>query len=282
MMKRKWINIIAAVLLISTITGCGKKDVIKDEPVQEMVYDLTDFEISGDGIENQSYWKAMAHCYAAADNGYYYAAEEKGTLILLYYDKDSKQWIHLCNKPECEHNGSDCNAYYSGYIMSSVWRYKEYIYTIALNNGQGILVRSNLDGSDRQELFEIGSADSAANIFRLAFSDDCVYITTAYGNSGMENIKEVSVRKRSLDGKQDVNIYTSTDKDVVIESVKCYGSQVFFVVENITRDEETYRNKTTSKGLYCYDSKKNVVGKVFDEAVCDYAIDYEKKKYIIM
>lgn len=78
---------------------------------------------------------------------------------------------------------------------------------------------------------------------------------------------------RSLDGKRDVNIYTMSEQDSVIDAVKVYEDKVFFLVENITLKKGETVKQTTVKGLYCYDIVNNQVGEILDKNISDYSIN---------
>lgn len=71
---------------------------------------------------------------------------------LQYYDKETQEHILLCNKPECEHNGSStCAATYKNLSVINSLLYDNYIYVYATEINQNLismnLYRIALDGS---------------------------------------------------------------------------------------------------------------------------------------
>ena len=65
--------------------------------------------------------------------------------FLLYGDHGSDTLVKLCGRPDCDHTGQDCNAYFpqSG---SSVCYYDGYLYVTTIGGGAK-LYRMNPDGS---------------------------------------------------------------------------------------------------------------------------------------
>lgn len=258
------------------MSGCQGKTGEESSQIKEVNYDLSDFKIAADGKENQAYWNSLGHSYAAGDDGYYFSASNSGNMLLYYIDRETHLARPLCDKSNCDHVGSKCNSVFSGYVVSSVWRYKDNLYTIKYSNGQAILVRCALDGSNREELFEIGTLEENTNLYCLAFGNDCVYISTKSGNCVTKEEAEVTLRKRSLDGKEDIVIYSTTEENSVIQAVKCYGNQTFFIAEKHGYKDGALTPE--SKGLFCYDNSNQTVGKILDSNICDYAFDYHNKQ----
>lgn len=259
------VNLLAAIMLC----GCSKQ---RETTVSSGNYDINQLNFSGESDDNQSYWNIISHNFAKGANGYYYLANTKDTNYLYYIDDSDMTCVPLCGKAQCDHHNNNCDANFIGY-NNSVWCYQNYLYLIKNENGKEILVRVNPDGTNRTNLFEIGNKSDLQEGYGLTFCEDSVFIYNRTGNILLNDESDVILRKRTLDGKQDYNIYVDNTKDTVIDSIKSYEDKVFFIVETTSKDEDSGLFVTKSKGVYCYDNNTNTVGNVLDDNICDYAID---------
>lgn len=266
--------ILAVIICLIFCYGCGGKTESAKTDIIEKDFDISELNFEGKEEQDQPYWNVFSHRFARGDYGYYYMNRAEGGNMIYHIDDESYEMIPLCSKADCNHANPNCYAYFGEYIVNSVWRYKDNLYVLTPQSGQVQLVRVSLDGSEREELFEIGPDEDSVAIYNLAFCNDCVFIYNRRGNSGViENIPDVTLRMRSLDGKRDVNIYTMSEQDSVIDAVKVYEDKVFFLVENITLKKGETVKQTTVKGLYCYDIVNNQVGEILDKNISDYSIN---------
>lgn len=135
---------------IMIISGCGKKE--------KSAAGETNLD---DNHANHGY-----HAIMETENGYYYNFGSMGHTnadnylgnsmefkhFLRYYDKETGETILLCNKPECEHNGSDsCTATYKKMGIINTVMYDNQLYVYAVEHSDTIismnLYRVALDGS---------------------------------------------------------------------------------------------------------------------------------------
>ena len=133
---------------IMLFSGCGKEPTAEEKNLD-------------DNLANHGY-----HAIMETENGYYYNIGAMGGTkgdnylgnsiefkqFLRYYDRETGETILLCNKPECEHNGSDsCTATYKKMSIINSVMYDNQIYVYAVeHNGTIIsmnLYRVALDGS---------------------------------------------------------------------------------------------------------------------------------------
>jgi hypothetical protein len=274
-MKRKIFLFMAVVILVAGLSGCTAK---KNKTV----------ELGSTTDDSQPYWNIFDHNVARGENGYYYVlssynvSHEKATsggTFLYYMDEAAGGRTPLCAKPDCNHKNAQCNAFLSaGYGYNQVYYYKGYLYVYKYHADDGLvyLVRISADGSERKELFEIGTGESTAECrpYCLVFHDDSVYIYIREGGiSGYDEIT-TTLRRRSLDGKEDENVYERTSVGAQVYGVKAYGNKIFFMVEDQSRTSEHSQERVfTRHGLFVYDCDTKTYEQLIDGAVCDYTID---------
>ena len=80
---------------------------------------------SSEETDEQSYWNPDIHGIAKSEDGYYYLTYDIDGTTLRYFDDTAKKSIAVCAKPDCTHDSSDCNAFYSmDYLSTPVYYYK--------------------------------------------------------------------------------------------------------------------------------------------------------------
>jgi len=268
--------LILAVLLISAlimISGCGNSKKMDEDGDDDLVSNSVNCISLGTSVEgaddSQSYWNIFNNNFARGENGYYYLDSESNHI--MYFDAKTQKTKLLCNKEGCNHDTSSCDSYIGICQESSIWYYKGYLYILKYTETNLMLERVNTDGSVKEDLFEVGGAYDKKHIYNLVFNDDCVYIYDRFGD--YMTATEASIRKRSLDGKQDEIIFSQTGKNIMVEAAKSYGDKLFFIVENVPNEDK--QSVAQSLGLYEYDYNTKQVKNILDKNICDYTIDVE-------
>lgn len=244
--------------------------------------------------ESQSYWSSYNHSFARGDNGYYYLDINNAyeSSFIMFFDETTQTSKKVCNKPSCSHNDSTCDAFLSSYQSSSIWLYKGYLYLIKYTYTSTILERVNIDGTNRVDIATIGPDFESPAKYNLVFTGNDVYVynisgiieknnnmnqlqknlnnISGYSKNKVEFINNSYLVKISLDGKMNEKIYIP-DGLKKIESVKCFGGKIFFVVA----DMQTYLDTRLQGylGLYCYDPQTNGISKILDKPISDYTFD---------
>ena len=132
----------------------------------------------------------------------------------------------------------------------------------------------NSDGTDRKELFDIGSVPiDSADDYDLVFNNDCVYVYNNTGNCRLPETVQISIKRFSLDNKINEDIITSDEQSVLFNSVRAYGDKVFFTYSTTEFKKETKQNVMTGDGLYCYNESTGKTTKLIDKNISDYIID---------
>ena len=83
----------------------------------------------------------------------YFSTGSANNKKIYFTDKEYKEWMPLCFKPECSHRGLDCNAHLEGDDQRTIWPYGDHIYYVVQGtNTSPQLWRMKLDGSDHERL----------------------------------------------------------------------------------------------------------------------------------
>lgn len=109
--------------------------------------------------------------FVETEEGYYYVWDrltENGMLNLVYFcARGDSTFYPLCNKPNCKHSDSNCNAF----CGTELGYYNNALYTMDFSGFQGLqLIKMNLDGSDHQVVAELDPSEGTGSMsFLCAF-----------------------------------------------------------------------------------------------------------------
>ncbi|MGN0551434.1 MAG: hypothetical protein ACI4I4_06290 [Acutalibacteraceae bacterium] len=146
-------------LIVCSLTACKNGAENTEQNEKESIAELTGFSLENFNIEtdDQSFF-GYYHQMASTENGYYYFGGDWGD-FLYYFDKESKQAVPLCNKPDCEHNQNypDCNAYFDNIQYERYYGIFYYNSSLYLLGGDGeynctglYLYKISSDGTKRE------------------------------------------------------------------------------------------------------------------------------------
>lgn len=185
------------------------------------------------------------------EDGYFamdYLPSEKGYLCYVtYIDKESRQEIYLCAKPDCEHGSvlgqtknEDCNAYV-GSIMnwSLVWD-SGYVYwqEYDLNTYDVTLMRMRANGSgETEKIGVLGQSPEQGSAYMFAINDRYYYFS--YYDLSVKTSKEkeqVELKRLNLDTGEIELLYSLEEYEPNIAVMKSIGRDVYF--EQLWFDEE--------------------------------------------
>ncbi|MCM1539428.1 MAG: DUF5050 domain-containing protein [bacterium] len=138
----------AGIILLS---ACGKSE--------DNDMDAVPIRAEADTIESDFGYPRVAE----SENGYYVwerINQDRFYPRLLFIDKESGRAVPLCNKPDCVHEGEECNAYFADSTSEKGGVYKGYLqydkgdlYAIGLSEDAYIsLFRIKADGSAEWEI----------------------------------------------------------------------------------------------------------------------------------
>lgn len=136
------------------------------------------------------------HTYVGTEDGLYYKDYN-----LMYYDRGVKESYVFCNRPNCQHNNTDCNSY-MGEHVNRIMIYGDYLFVcyfrirnietdeptyMEYENTFGI-IKVSLDGQEKEILFEETQPGSGA-ITTIEGIDGKIYYTY-YVNDPQKYMKE--------------------------------------------------------------------------------------------
>lgn len=205
-----------------------------------------------------SYYNSIPK-FAKVDMGYYFVTDFK----LFYFDTVTKQAYPVCNKANCDHNDSDCNAYLSisnfG-LVSSIAYYDNNIYILgferdsALRQHNYIYQISLEDYKQRKAayLFDSGSSLSVTYLIHRGY----VYFTYDGGEMKETTATLYRVKLGDTNKKAPEKIYEVSGIGVYITGFNAYGNNVFFKTASY-KDEQGngYKNVANCIDIHTLDSK---------------------------
>lgn len=90
---------------------------------------------------------------------YYLCREDNEQEVIYISDKEYKDWMPLCGRPNCMHDDENCDAWLEGSTLGcKIWPFDEHIYYLIDNNKQSDSVyelwRMKLDGTEHEMALE--------------------------------------------------------------------------------------------------------------------------------
>jgi len=244
------------ILLASTLSGCKKENV--------------NISIEDDDLDvSQSYF--ASHYIAKGQDGYYFL----DTHNIMYFDAATHQTIPLCSKAECKHNSSECMSYINGLHKFYIFFYDGKLYWPESSGGMFTLMECGQDGSNHKKVASLCPYSDDTTI-DFVFVNGYIYFTENGGNTISDNDKTIQLKRMSLDNKKIEDVYKYTGRNGVIQTLKAYSEDVYFIITEI---EETGGNafRRVGKGIYTSNVKSNETKKVIDDSVSDFCVDTKNK-----
>lgn len=151
MKKQKRIITIASIfLMLSCFTGCTDTTSLARETdtIQSAISNL-----SANGFQKEMNIVSVLRMRAACktDKGYYLQSEG----FLYFMNSATGEMILVCNKPECSHNGLDCNAWINSPFLSCYQGKLYYANSDTINNNILTLCTMNSDGTEHAAVQKI-------------------------------------------------------------------------------------------------------------------------------
>lgn len=182
---------------------------------------------SSEETDEQSYWNPDIHGIAKSEDGYYYLTYDIDGTTLRYFDDTAKKSIAVCAKPDCTHDSSDCNAFYSmDYLSTPVYYYKGYIYMVRVDAGMAKVVRIQKDGSKREDVAELFANDGVTSI-SMVFHGDCIYAYDHLGHTASDEVGKEVIKKIDLKTGQSEEAFSYEGKNAAISGARSFGDKLF-------------------------------------------------------
>ncbi len=173
-MKRFLLVILLIYMLI--VSGCNNPTENENHTQIDLnISDINGFSLDSYNIEtDDQVFFTESHEMILCEEGYYYFIGE----ILNFFDKNSKQSVPVCTKPDCNHASDDleCNAHFSYeqyYINNGIYYYNSNLYILA-NDGTDntkslFLYKISKDGSSRHQVCHITDFGSDVESMLMKF-----------------------------------------------------------------------------------------------------------------
>ena len=121
-MKKRIATLTALIIALLSLFGCAKTG---GQDVGEQSGGIEDKRYVLDYHYGSLAALGTSNSILETDNSVYYLYEN----MIYFSDKDYKDWLPLCVKPNCSHSDKDCDAYIDG-AESGIWIYDQYIYYV--------------------------------------------------------------------------------------------------------------------------------------------------------
>lgn len=233
------------------LSSCGKTE---EKDTNSAVIAMESHEIGSD-FEYQD--------IAESEIGYYFwecKCDDHIDPRLMFMDKESGRVVPLCNKPDCMHDGKDCNAYFPEMFLEQSGIDKHY-----LQYYDGNLYAVGLSPDNYVALFCIKEDGSEWELSAKLYRTD--YMATGHWKSPeilihdgyvyMVDVKQEMMKlERILVGGGTAEVLFEGDDDakaVEVYRIKRYEGFVFFQVYSLS--DENFEHATG--GLYRYDASGN-------------------------
>ncbi len=265
--KKLSIIIIGAVICVAALSAVlvmvkGKKE------------KTIDIGKSSGETDEQSYWNPDIHSIAKSEEGYYFLTYDVDGTTLKYFDDATHRTIAVCAKPDCTHDNSDCNAFFSmDYLSSPVYYYKGYIYMVRVDGGMAKVVRIQKDGSKREDVADLFANDGVTSI-SMVFHDDCIYAYDHLGHTASDEVGKEVIKKIELRTGQSEEAFSYEGKNAAISGARSFGDKLFFKILTYSLDRDK-GEINESFLLYCYDYATGDAQVISDKNISDYYVDAE-------
>lgn len=224
--------------------------------------------------DEQSYWNPDIHSIAKSEEGYYFLTYDVDGTTLKYLDDATHRTIAVCAKPDCTHDNSDCNAFFSmDYLSSPVYYYKGYIYMVRVDGGMAKVVRIQKDGSKREDVADLFANDGITSI-SMVFHDDCIYAYDHLGHTASDEVGKEVIKKIELRTGQSEEAFSYEGKNAAISGARSFGDKLFFKILTYSLDRDK-GEINESFLLYCYDYGTGNAEVISDKNISDYYVDTE-------
>ena len=204
---KKLLSLFLAALMLLTFAGCAEEEKLP-APIGSQVWEnapsLTWGQLESPGLEITQWNSGRCeytsfNSWAETETGYYVSTGSH----LLYADKsDLNNWVAVCNRPDCQHSGYDCNAYiqYWEFVVSNGRIYYQVMTGSApeLYNGdaQFFLASMAPDGTDKRFEYAYEENTPATATRYMSYLCDSFYMYNIVGmdNEGVETAFSVTVK----------------------------------------------------------------------------------------
>lgn len=215
MRKLRILSMIVTLIMILLVTGCGKK--------------TNHDQFTSDLNMHQS----APGFFTETESGYYMTSGD----FFYYSDKDKINFIKLCNKPDCEHENENCNAYNYGAIYDTHFFNGKLVFPYIEESAikrKLIIASKGMDGTDFkvEKQIEIGAGGYSGKMHRNYF----VYNIEKYNEGTTDRTSTLYLMDLSHLEQDPVQIYeyveTQANIGAGIRTKAMIGNFIFFSVKD--------------------------------------------------
>ena len=236
-------------------------NIFTQQPLDLENYSL-DYELETDD-QPFFFWSQVTK----SEYGYYFSIDNN---TMVFFDSKSQNIIPLCNKPECMHNNSKCNAYFgqdtleeTDFWLQQLQYYKGNIYLIGFDSeGYANLYKVSQDGSSCEKYMQLYKTD----ISSTALPHFCIHRGYVYYIKEDEAIPKI--RRIKLGDTETEIVFETSGIRPNLYRMLGYGDYIFFQSGNYI-DETCVE---TQGGIYAYNIKTREVQLVKKDAIATYII----------
>lgn len=252
------------------ITGCGANKDKDTADTGAATYEVVDAEYPNlDDVDfsageylagyDDPYYLAGSHAFAETEEGAYYICFGR----LMFYDKETKQVVYVCDRPDCSHDVSSCNAYVEEAEQLYYYAGKLYV----LNSGLRLWQISK-DGSSRASMYKLVDTISAPDGFSsaLLLHRGYVYYTLCIAGTGEQT--QTLYRRRLEKNAEPEVVYEYTGYDVTMDQIKGWQSEVYFRRLSLG----SAGGVVYDMDLCCYNTEDGTVEETGADLVRNYAV----------
>lgn len=238
----------------------------------EELLDLNSYDVINDSSD-EARTHYIGFDLAVSDNGYYISE----TQWITFMDKASGKYVPWCNRPDCTHEGEDCNAYFNGlsqgdlsYNLSYLQFYDGSLYTMGQKtDGSVSLCKISEDGSVRENYMNLCKVEPTAvggEGTHYRTPEICIHRGYVYYIMPLEATP--TLRRMKLGTEEVEELFKLPEGGAMMYRMRPYGDFVFFQGGDFT--EEGISGMTS--GIYAYNVENGELKLVKDGAISTYDV----------
>ncbi|MGN0351531.1 MAG: hypothetical protein ACI4ES_07755 [Roseburia sp.] len=263
-------GMVAIIILFAMLLGaCGKENLAGMENPLEVT----------ENIEAQNGWSLWQN-YGSTESGYYIFDEN--TDLVMFWDAETKEYVPLCNKPECAHDDENCNAYFSSeeYKPGVMKCYGTSLYLEAIKEDGIYLEQVSADGATRKTLCRL-TENKEENIGNIILHHGAAYYEIE--TLDVTNGNEAYVYKILLeeDAKPEV-VDSFSGIGATFSGIYGYENKIYLLHTWISEEYEVETAEGMNSGLfhelYSYDIETGEKQLLSQENIISYDVDTKAGK----
>ena len=248
MLKKKNVFILIIMIVFLLLSGCGGKP-------------------NGEGASSEPFFVNCDSDFVKhGDIIYFYEGglSSEPDSKLRFLDVSTGECMPLCGKPDCMHNGADCNASVNATGFIRLMLYNGRLFWIESGSPEFILYSIKTDGTDRRkeltlddELYSLAYGEGTAEIH-----EGVLYVcgSASRVSDGKPSIV-CTVFSQPLNGGEAKLIYRSDERAFIFG--KICGDILYFAESEMWPDSEDNSDKPLVLKLFSYNTKTEELAELY-------------------